>query len=117
MGQRIGLGGVREAKTWHCLEALPVFGDEGSGCADEGIRNRSDRPFQGNFTVLDQDLEDRRLQDCGLPLREDEQGVTLVEYGILVGLIALASVVTLTSLKGNIATLMSAVGSQIMSST
>ena len=62
-------------------------------------------------------MEDGKLHDGGLPLREDECGVTLVEYGILVGLIALGSIVALTSLKGNLATLLGAVGSQIMSST
>ena len=72
---------------------------------------------QRNFTVWDHDVEDRKLQDAELPLLEDERGVTLVEYGIVVGLIALASMVALTSLRGNIGTLMSAVGSQIMSST
>jgi Flp pilus assembly pilin Flp len=70
-----------------------------------------------NFTVEEQALEDQKLQGTEPPLLEDERGITLIEYGLVVGLIALASIVTLTSLKGNIATLMSAVGSQIMSSS
>lgn len=57
------------------------------------------------------------MQDAELPLLEDERGATLIEYGLVVGLIALGSIVAMTSLKSSIGTLMSAVGSQIMSST
>ena len=67
--------------------------------------------------MQDQEAEDRKLNETELPLLEDETGVTLVEYGIVIGLIALGSIVALTSLKSNIATLLGAVGNQIMSSS
>lgn len=67
--------------------------------------------------MQDHEREDRKLRDTEIPFGEDEQGATLIEYGMVVGLIALASIVTMTSLKSNIATLMSAIGSQLTSST
>jgi pilus assembly protein Flp/PilA len=44
---------------------------------------------------------------------KDEEGASMVEYGLLVSLIAVASIVALTALGGNLSALFTSVGKQV----
>ncbi len=54
-----------------------------------------------------------RMQNAWFRMRDEESGQTLVEYGLIIALIALACVAALGFLSGKIQALFSKTGSQL----
>ena len=54
-----------------------------------------------------------RMQNAWFRMRDEESGQTLVEYGLIIALIALACVAALGFLSGKIQNLFSKTGSQL----
>ena len=55
----------------------------------------------------------KRFMQVLLCLRKDKRGVTIVEYALLAGLIAIGLAAGLTTLQGKISTVFSSVGTAI----
>lgn len=53
------------------------------------------------------------LRDRFAALSTDESGAALIEYAMLVGLVAVACVTALTALKGDISTAFNTIGSKL----
>jgi Flp pilus assembly pilin Flp len=58
-----------------------------------------------------------RLQNLWFRARNDEEGQTLVEYGLIIAVVALGSVLALGFLSGKIQTLFSKTGNKLNAST
>ncbi|HEY0835072.1 MAG TPA: Flp family type IVb pilin [Azospirillum sp.] len=54
-----------------------------------------------------------RVSSFAARLAKDEQGAALVEYGLLIGLVAIGCVVALTGLRTNITTLFTRIGTAL----
>lgn len=46
-------------------------------------------------------------------LAKDEQGAALVEYGLLIGVIAVGSIAIMTAFRGNIGTMFTNIGAKL----
>ncbi len=57
-----------------------------------------------------------RSQNAWYRIRHDEEGQTLVEYGLIIAIIALGAVLALTFLSGKINTLFSKTGNKLNAS-